>query len=252
MQIKVITLNVWNGGTLFDSVVSFLKKEDPDLLALQEVYNGHDPNLAANFRTIEQLKKKLSLPFYAFSPAYLHILEVGRIEQGNTIFSKFPIKREQTTFYDILYKDRLGEGGPKVYALISRNLQHAQIEVGEKELNVFNTQGIWGYDGKDNPRRLKMAQTIIKYIQGKKNVILCGDSNVDQHTQTMRNLEEYLTNVFKGELTTTFNLKRKTKGDYARAVVDMMLVSPNIRVLDHYCPDVDISDHLPLVANLEI
>ena len=42
MKIKVLTLNVWHGGRLWDEMIEFLVKEDADLLLLQEVYNDTD------------------------------------------------------------------------------------------------------------------------------------------------------------------------------------------------------------------
>ena len=58
--------------------------------------------------------------------------------------------------------------------------------------------------------------------------------------------------MFKDELKTTFNMKRKTDPGYAAAVVDMIFISKNIEVISHDCPQVDISDHLPLVCKFNI
>ena len=100
--------------------------------------------------------------------------------------------------------------------------------------------------------RRKMSDTIIKNIQGKDNVILAGDTNAKPTNKAMRAVEDHLTNVFGNDLTTTFNMRRKENPGYATAVVDLMYVSPNIRILDKVCPAVDISDHLPLIATFEI
>ena len=42
MKIKVITLNVWHGGRLWDELMAFLKSEDADVLILQEVHSELD------------------------------------------------------------------------------------------------------------------------------------------------------------------------------------------------------------------
>ena len=47
-------------------------------------------------------------------------------------------------------------------------------------------------------------------------------------------------------------MKHNDKGGYATAAVDMIFVSPNIKIIEHDCPDVDISDHLPLVTTMSI
>ena len=119
-------------------------------------------------------------------------------------------------------------------------------------LNIYNTQGIWGFHGNDNQRRLNMALTIVNKIKDQENVILAGDFNVYLNTKTIKNIELYLKNIFKNELKTTFNMARKENSSFATAVVDMIFVSNNIKIVGHYCPNVDISDHLPLVCTLEV
>jgi endonuclease/exonuclease/phosphatase family metal-dependent hydrolase len=47
-------------------------------------------------------------------------------------------------------------------------------------------------------------------------------------------------------------MHRKDNPGYATAAVDMLFVSPGIKIIDRQCPDVDISDHLPVVATLEV
>ena len=47
-------------------------------------------------------------------------------------------------------------------------------------------------------------------------------------------------------------MRHKTKPGYATAVVDMMFGSKNSQVVEHYCSEIDISDHLPLVVKFRI
>lgn len=253
MKFKFITLNLWLGGILFDAILDFLKKENPDILACQEVFNGKDANLDGQFCFFGVLKKELNFPYAYFAPAFLENKKEGTIENGNAIFSRFPILNTKTTFYDIPYiKNYIRPADPAEFSFTPRNLQEAVLEMDKIKLNIFNTQGIWGFDGKDNERRLKMANTIVNEIKDKENVILAGDFNVNRDTKTITKIEEHLRNVFANELTTTFNMKRKENPGYASAVVDMIFVSNNIKLLEHYCPKIDISDHLPLVSVLDV
>jgi endonuclease/exonuclease/phosphatase family metal-dependent hydrolase len=139
------------------------------------------------------------------------------------------------------------------FSFTPRNLQHVQIDLGGKNVNVFNTQGIWGFDGDDNERRIKMSETIREKYQGKEDIILCGDFNTKENTKAMTSLEQDLKNVFKGELKTSFNLRHKpVDSGFTSAVVDMVYVSPEIKVLEHYSTDEDVSDHVPLVCVFDI
>ncbi|MEK7533959.1 MAG: endonuclease/exonuclease/phosphatase family protein [Patescibacteria group bacterium] len=251
MKIKFVTLNIWEGGKLFDSVTSFIKKEDSDIIVMQEVKNGRNPNFEKNSRTMDAFKEDLKYPYFVFSPAFLNKLSVGDVDEGNAIFSRFPIVSNNVTFFDNQYGE-FNSLDSKYFELIPGILQHAVIEIENLKLNIFNAHGIWGFDGRDNERRLKMSETIVNKIKDKENVVLAGDFNIQPNTKTIQNIEHHLKNVFKDELATTFNMTRKINGGYAKAVVDMVFVSKNIKVQEHFCPNVDISDHLPLVCTLEL
>jgi len=256
MKLKVISLNLWFGGELFDAILDFLKKEKPDILACQEVINGQDAALSRRYRSFDVLKAELGYDYAVFSPAFFpaYSKDAKKIaaEWGNAIFSRFPILKTNTTFYDVAYDGNYA-WPEKDFSRTPRNLQEAILKIGNNQLNFFNTQGIWGFEGRDTERRLAMAETIVNETKDKENVILTGDFNMDSDIKAVANIEKYLKNVFKNELTTTFNLKRKgSSGGWAKATVDKMFVSKNIKISEHYCPKADVSDHLPLVCVVDL
>ncbi len=260
MRFKFITLNVWRGGVLMDNVIHFIKKEDPDILTLQEVQNGYDKTLPENFRTIELFKKNLEYKNYYYSPSFAEKTKYGLVDNGSAILSRYPFEAAKTVFIEFYYRqrsegtnsDKYSEENIQAFLNTPRNLQWVDIKIGKSELSIFNLHGIWGLDGKDNPRRLQMGEKIIEEIRKKENVILAGDFNMQPDTQTIANIEKYVRNVFKDELESTFNMKRKTNSELRKAAVDMVFASSKIKVIDHYCPIVDVSDHLPLVCVFEI
>lgn len=253
MQFKVICLNLWLGGLLFDQIFEFLEQENPDVLLLQEVYDGKDAALERRFRSIEVLKDKIELPYEFFSPACTAVLEQGSVPAGNAIFSRFPISDPRTIFFDIPFGEVANYEAPGGdYARTPRNLQHAMVTIGGSALNFFNTQGIWGKDSEDNERRLAMSEVIVENIKDKKNVILAGDFNVMPHTKTILNIEQHVKNLFRGKIETTFNLKQKSNPVLKTVVVDMLFASPDLKIVNSYCPNVDVSDHLPLVGIFEV
>ncbi|MFH1180994.1 MAG: endonuclease/exonuclease/phosphatase family protein [bacterium] len=251
MKFKFITLNLWFGGVLFDAILDFLKKENPDILACQEIYDSKDLFLDKRYRSFGVLKNELKYGWASFAPTFSDELVKGKSEQGNAIFSRFPIISSKTIFYDVPYSANylVPLTGP---FYVPRNLQQAAIKAGDIEFNIFNTQGIWGTDGKDNERRLKMGQIIAGAVKGKENAILAGDFNIEPATETIAKIKKHLKSVFENELTTSFNMKRKDKPGFAEAVADQVFASENIKVVEHYCPQADISDHLPLVCVFEV
>lgn len=253
MRLKFLCLNLWYGGKLWDPLVQFLQRERPDILAAQEVYDGRDPALPSQYQTVERFRADLGYPHVYFSPAYGDHTPHGVINCGNAIFSRFPIKEGRTLFYDVPYKPERDEEKERPdFSRTPRNLQHTAIGLASGlDLHLFNTQGIWGFDAKDNPRRLAMGETILREIVSRTPVVLCGDFNVGEDTETIRTIEQRLTNVFRGQLRSTFNRKHKPP-TFIGAVVDMIFVSPDIQVERRSVPDAEVSDHVPLVCELRV
>ncbi len=254
MHIKFLQINVWWGGWLWQNLVDFIKKEDPDIITVQEAYHAKDPDLAPNFRTISEFKKIFNYPYLDFVPEFLDIREGRQIEMGNAIFSKFPITSTDSKYFVGQYQE-WGKDQDEAMGSdkIPRRLQHAVLNINNKVVDLFNVHGIVNNRGSyDSPERLHMSELIVKQVKGKPNVILAGDFNVQPNTETIRNVEKHLVNVFKDQLKSSFNMRRKDDPGYATATVDMVFVSKNIKILAQHCPDVDISDHYPLLATLDI
>jgi endonuclease/exonuclease/phosphatase family metal-dependent hydrolase len=127
------------------------------------------------------------------------------------------------------------------------------VTIEEKQLHVCNMHGVWDLDGKrDTKERLRMSKLIVKEIKKKSPLVLMGDFNVQPHTKTIDLVEEHVTNAFKGEMTTSFNMEHKKNPGYAAAVVDMFFASPDVKVISKSVPTDDVSDHLPLLVTIEI
>lgn len=243
-----------------DKILAFIKKENPDILALQEAQSGKGKALPQNFRTIELFKQNLEYKNYYYSPSFAERTQYGLVDNGSLIISTLPFESTKTIFIEFYYRrrgmgtnsDKYTKQNIKDFLNTPRNLQWADITVGKSTVSVFNLHGIWGTDGKDNPRRLKMGEKIIEEIKKKENVILAGDFNMQPETQTIHRIEKYVKNVFKDKLKSTFNMKRKTNPELASAAVDMVFASDSLKIIDRYCPKVDVSDHLPLVCVFEM
>lgn len=252
MDLKVTSINLWDGGKLLEEALDFITQIDPDILALQEVYNGKSSSLAARFRTLDILRSRLNYTTYNYAPEFIDNLKEGRICQGNAIFSKFPILESTTTFFDRPFDEHYVEL-PENFPTISHNLQGVLLNTPVGKVHFFNFHGVWDLDGDNfSESRKKMSKTIIDAVSDKKTVILAGDTNAKPTNKAMRDIERKLKSVFGDTVTTTFNMRRKNNPGYATAAVDMIFVSRSIEILDRTVPDVDISDHLPLVVRLHI
>ncbi len=250
MRFKFIQLNLWFSGKLLENAINFLNKEKPDIVALQEVYWPQSNRNDSRFMSLQILKKELGLHHIDFAPSFLDVGEEDSL-WGLAVLSKYPITNSQSTFisgsFNAYVREKMTDFGD-----LPRNLQHTSIKVNSSLIHVLNVHGIWGFDEDDNERRLAMADKIISQIPFNEPTIVCGDLNVGQHTKTIARLERQLHNVFKGELVTSFNTNVKKEGNFASSVVDFVFVSNHLRVVNHSAPDVNVSDHLPLVCEFEV
>jgi endonuclease/exonuclease/phosphatase family metal-dependent hydrolase len=252
MQLKVICLNLWLGGKLFDNIKEFIAQEKADIIALQEVYHAETDPPEQEWHIVGNLARIFGYEHFAFVPAFGRTEPSGfRILNGNAVFSKFPIKSSTATFYDVPMNTIYPEN-PEDARRTPRNLQHCEIDINGKILHFFNTQGVWGFDGNDNERRLQMGDTIAQEVANKSPALLMGDFNTQEGTQSIAKIEKHMTSIFKGEMKTSFNLEYKKSGGFATAVVDMMFMSPGVKVLSHHVSQANVSDHLSLVAEFEI
>ncbi|MBI5357404.1 endonuclease/exonuclease/phosphatase family protein [Candidatus Saccharibacteria bacterium] len=251
MNLKVVCLNIWN-GELLEAAVEFLLKEMADIVLAQEVFGSEDKGLEARYRSHQIIESKLG--FYShFAPTYRDFDHTnGKALRGNSVFSRFPIIDSQVTHLSIPYNETYRDV-PGNFHKCPRNLQHVKIEAFSKEINVFNVHGPWDLDGDNfNDQRREMADVIMREIKDKPNIILGGDTNATPGNQAIKIIEGKLKNVFDGELKSTFNMRHKTAPGYATAVVDFIFISKDVKIIDKSCPDVDVSDHLPLIASLQI
>lgn len=252
MRIKLISINVYVGGKIWDNLVNFIKSEDPDILLLQEVFNGTNPTLPKNYRTYQEFKK-LGFMSSSFEQAFIYEDERGLTPEGNAIFSKFEIADSKMYFlnpsdFAQCYKDI-----PENWPVLPRIAQQCEIIHEDQKINVVNVQGIWDLAG-DNPSeaREKMISLILENTRDLKNVIIAGDTNANINNPVLNMLEEVYQPVFGAELKSTFNMLHKTNPGYATAAVDLMFISKDVQIISKAVPQVDVSDHLPVVVELEL
>lgn len=251
MKVKWLSLNIWE-GQLIERCADFLAAQDADIVMLQEVNNAEDENLPVELASLKFLQDRLNYPYADYAVTMLINRSGIKVPTGNAILSKFPAVESWHSFlYGSFYPNYLDI--PENYPKLPSILQHAVLETSGKQINVFNLHGVWDLDGDNySDRRQQMAQKTIRAINSIPNVLLGGDTNAKPTNQVIKDIGQHLTSVFGESLKSTFNMRRKDNPGYATAAVDMLFVNPHIKILEKQCPDVDISDHLPLVATLEI
>lgn len=234
---KVIFLNAWyakTGKVFFD----FVKENslNTDIFSFQEV----DPKL---FSKLQEL-----LPNHVGCYATENKVELLGYVYGEAIFVRKGL--DIVSFGKInLFRQVINDVG---------YMQCADIRMGGKMIHLANIHGKARPVHKlDTPARLRQTKLIINKFNNKTGPkIIGGDFNLMPKTKSVRMFEEEgYKNLIK-----EFNIKdtrgRLNHRQFAKKDIqyfaDYVFVSPEVKVKGFEVPNVEISDHLPLILDFEV
>lgn len=238
-KIKVMTFNIHHGkGTDrkldLNRIIEVISGSGADIIGLNEVDN-HFSKRSNYVNQIEFLANELHY-FYAFSPSLSRKSRKSEYEfkqYGNAILSRFPLKHTHNHLLN--YLPRLIEG---------RSVLEAAIEVNEKILNVYVTH--------------LSLHPIIHRLQSsfilnnlETPAIILGDWNMKPHSRKWKRVTRDFYDAWEEKGSSFGNTYPSSK---PRMRLDYIFVSHDLKIVDAKVIDKDplASDHLPLVATLQI
>lgn len=230
MVIKIVTFNIHHGTDInnqpsLTEIYNLLKQINPDIINLQEVDMLRPQTNQQNQAII--LAQKLGMR-YVYGP----VREYAQGSYGNAILSRYAI----TSSRNIILEDTKD----------IRYCLQADIRIHNQTISVFNT-----HLGLSQPARYNhLADIILPDILRVNNpAILAGDFNAPPSKPEIIMITNFLTDTFtknSGNQVNTFSAHNPT------ARIDYIFVNKYITTLDYYIIDTDVSDHLPVVAKVEI
>lgn len=230
-------------------VIEFLKKENADIINLQEISKGMGTTNGDYFCTYEKLQEALKYKYYFYLPTRGGRFGTHFVSEGQLILSKYPITYKKaicTQGKPNLHSGFVGKKDLKVNVL-----QHAKIKIGSKIVNDLNYHGyfIWGTRA-GNRITESHSKKILKYmnsIDQNEHIILSGDFNLSPRSKSLRIISrEYPDLISKYKIKTTRNKLSREKTS-----VDNILVNGQVKIKSLKVPMVYTSDHLPLVMKFE-
>ena len=252
MTLKVIQLNLFKGKFL-DSAIEFLKRENPDFITMQEVTAG-----AVNFYEkkdadlFEILKKELGMTGIFHSD--IKLSDEPSVKFGNAVFSKWPILESKVVPLNYLGPITLSEfKDTNVWARFSRHMLDATVDVEGFRLHVISVHGRRVAPPADDDENVRQARLMAKYIKslGEKPFIIGGDFNMPPDSEVIRIVSAVARNLMVGKpISQTLNPRVHELGEKGY-LVDYIFTSHHFRPTDVSIPDIDVSDHLPVVVLLE-
>ena len=272
MKIKILQLNIWQGKFL-DNIISFIQKEDFDILQFQEVTGGkcskgglyrYPRNMQLKSPEINQdtvgidcfavLKEKLGFDG-VLAIAHRETGDPNSYEGNTTLFKKeFKVKKKEIIWLKEYDEVNAKDTNPKQRP---RNALILQLTKDKQRFYIINTHLAWGPTADDEDYKLAQAKKLYERIKKLHQLfILTGDFNVDKNSQIVswfgkiaRNLtvENHIDNTLNPKIHTAF--QRVSHG----FTVDYIFTSPSIKINSFsLVKKYDLSDHLGLIAEIEI
>lgn len=249
MVIRFLTFNIWHGKN-WQRVIEFIKAKNPDIFTLQEVTINITKHVPGGIDLKEEFKQTFA-PNYkgVYAPINEKIENGKRTGFGNMIFSKFPILDYKVHY---LLKSL---GWADNYEEQSRNLLEVKINIDNQSLSVFTTHLAYSPKFVDTSIKLEEAKKIVRIVKNKENFILAGDFNATPNTEviaTIKSLGSYIDSKNRPTWTKHPFSYKGFKVNRLAWKLDYIFLSPNLYCKKLDIPDIDISDHLPLIAEIKI
>jgi endonuclease/exonuclease/phosphatase family metal-dependent hydrolase len=250
MRIKILQWNIWYKEDI-TKIADFILEHDPDVLCLQELIQDKKRDYDAPAVLSNLLDRKYN---YFYREAATWDFKAGVTGQGNGIFSKYPI--EKTSFeYIKRFKhnpENAGDEG-RVYLEADLNVKGKNICVGTTHLSFSVNHEI---------NQIRMEETDILLEKLKKhgsNFIFTGDLNAVPGSYVLKNINSLDNLVNAGPdydektwPTIPFDYHGLFKADQLEYRIDYVFVTKNIEVIKSKILESKVSDHLPILAEINI
>ena len=254
-RIKVIQINIYKGRYL-ESLADFLIREKPDLVTLQEVSSGK-VNLFSDtsINLFEYLKEKIGL--FGFFSQDQKLKEDANSKFGNAVFSRWPIKSTKVLILKKFRPLTLEEFiDPKYWPYVTRTLVDAVIAFNSKSVHLMSWHGAWTAPPTETAENIRQAGLVADYLEllnkNNQSFILGGDLNMPPKTKVIDMINSVSNNLMINspfEYTTHPKIHKIVP---RKLLVDYIFTSHHFKVLSLDVPEVTVSDHLPVVAELEL
>lgn len=243
---KILQLNVWT-GRIKGALLDFIKSNDFDVICMQEAVWGGDKQkeLENFFATADQIKEASGLEHESRSSNWgMKIFSDNNIvEQGNVILSKSEIIEKQNELVHNKYG--VVKNAQDFYEH-AYTLQIAKLKCG---ITIVNHHGYWKptpMGDKTTVEVMKKVANVVRRISGP--VVMCGDLNIVHEAPAMRELD------FLRDLIHEYHIDNTLSGlkFNGKVACDHILVNDEVEVRDFSVLDDIVSDHKPLLIEINL
>ena len=228
---KISTFNIQNNYKSYDNcktrdIYNYLKDNDIDILALQEVFGRCSDDLEVLLKNKYHMVGK-----YRFLSKFL----LRRFNEKNPIITKYKIISFKT--YNL----------PFLPSLLKRVITHIVIEYKGKEISIYNTH-LEVLISNVKKRQLKKIYNLIANDPREK--ILMGDFNLKNNNPLFLNFVNSLEEI--GIKRVPLNEKTLKLSRYSREIDHIFLSEGFIIKKKEVIKNLSISDHYPVMIELDL
>ena len=217
-----------------EKLVSFIKEEAPDILALQEYHP----------------RESTKLSFYEYK--YEKLLGENK-KYGQAIFSNYPIIKSGSiefpnTFNNAIYIDIVkAKDTIRIYNI---HLQSLHIDPKVESLTTKESEKLFNGVGKTFKMQQFQAELFLKHQKEcNYKMIICGDFNNTAFSYVYKKLKANLIDTFKeagNGFGRTYNFK------FFPMRIDFIFADPAFKINSFKTYDVEYSDHYPVMTKVSL
>lgn len=236
-----------------DGLTNYIKKENPDIICMQEAVwcddQRADNYLRRNSDTVYKIMENCGFQYVSLAPNFgLKMFNGEFISQnGLAILSKIPIVEDEKKLIYSEYSVRTSLDD--IVEPAGEHGYYAQKVVLENGLVVVNYHGYWQKDPMGNETSTLCMRKVADMMRDEERpVVMCGDLNLTYKAPAMRELD-FLTDLTakNGVKTTLRNLRFEAEVD-----CDHILINDKVECVDYLLHDDMVSDHLTLTVDLNL
>lgn len=226
-KLVVMTYNIKNceNGKSISAVASDIKQYNPDVICVQEVDNG--TRRSEKKDVMKLLAQELEMN-YCFFPA----INLSGGLYGIGIMSVYPLENCRIQPLETRKKDE------------ARIFASADIKTQSKTLHIFNTH----LSFEDKQTRLNQLEWINGILKNSEPFILTGDFNIEGFDEYAALGKIKALNTEKEPFESYIG---EPSADHFRAI-DNIFVSNDLELENKLFAETSVSDHRPLVAQIEL
>ena len=250
---KLISINI-EGQLHVDAVRELLTKEQPDVIAFQEVFE----NDYEHFKEVLHMEG-VFMPMARMAPyrSLASGIIVSREDMkqiGVAILSRTSIQKTYTHYYigqsDTVPYFKKSEHPDDVPNTSNFLVLGIETMVGDSQYRIFTTHMPVTKDGESAPFQEESVDTILAFLEGFDEFVFCGDLNAPRGREAFDRFAAKYRDAIPAHYPTSLDLKLHRVPHLVSAyMVDGLFLTPGYDTKNVYLQD-GVSDHMAIVADI--